>query len=297
MRSRRFLLLFILILLCAVYFSRERPLKKADAEVKSDSSEDQALDSKTERVQSFSIQGFSDSGQKAWEATGTSADILAEVINLSDVDGNSYGEETTVNLKAEEGVLNRSSNNLLLRKNVVAVTDEGTTLTTQSLNWNAKEEMIDTDEHVLIEREDMDLEGVGVVCHPNLKKAQLNKNVKLTMEDRATVITCDGPLEVDYNNNISYFYNNVKLDDGKTQIYSDKSTAYFDPKRRAVKEVYCEGNVKILRGEDVTYSEQLTYLPEENKVILTGRPKIIIYSTDELLEESKKEEPEEESKK
>lgn len=287
MRDYRFLLLFILILLSVIYFSKEQFFKKAEPVVKTDFSGGQMPASKTEQVQSFSISGFSDSGKKTWEVKGKSADILSEVINLSGIDGNSYGDEVTVNLKADEGVFNKSNNNLELNKNVVVVTDEGTKLTTQRLNWDAKEELIDTDEHVLIEREDMDLEGRGGFCHPDLKKAQLNEDIKLKIKDRSTVITCDGPLEVDYNKNVSYFYNNVKLDDRKVQIYSDKSTAYFDPKRRVVTKVFCEGNVKILRGEDVTYAEELTYLPDESRVILTGRPKIIIHSTDELLQETK----------
>lgn len=248
----------------------------------------QVPDSETERIQSFSISSFSESGKKAWEVKGKTADILSNIINLSDIVANSYGDEVTVNLKADEGVFDRSNNNLELKKNVVAVTDEGTKLTTQKLCWDAKEELIDTDEYILIERQDMDLEGIGGSASPNLKKAQLDKDVKVKIKDHATVITCDGPLEVDYNKNVSYFYNNVKLDDAKVQIYSDKSIAYFDPKRRLLTKVFCEGNVRIVRGEDVTYAEEMTYLPDEGKVILTGRPKIVIHSTDELMEESQK---------
>lgn len=289
MRERRFLLLLILILLSVIYFSKEQFFKNAKPMVKTDFSGGQIADPKTEQVQSFSISGFSESGEKTWEVKGRTADILTETINLSDIKGNSYGDEVKVNLKADEGVFDKGSNNLELKKNVVAVTDEGTKLTTQRLNWNAEKELINTDEYVLIEREDMDLEGIGGSAKPDLRTAQLDKEVKLKLKDRSTVITCDGPLEVDYNKNISYFYNNVKLDDGKTQIYSDKSTAYFDPKQRVVTRVFCEGNVKILRGEDVTYAEELTYLPDEGKVVLTGRPKIIIHSTDELMEETKEE--------
>lgn len=269
------------------YLSWKRFSKNADPEMTAVVSKPQRSDSKTEQMQSFSICSFSESGKKTWEAKGKSADILSDIINLSDINANSYGDEVKVNLRAEQGVFNRTNNNLELKENVVAVTNEGTKLTTQRLCWNAKEELIDTDEHVLIEREDMDLEGIGGSAKPNLKRAQLNKDVKLKMKDRATVITCDGPLEVDYNGNVSYFHNNVKLDDGKVQIYSDKSTAYFDPKRRLLTKVFCEGNVEIVRGEDVTYAEEMTYLPDQGRVILTGRPKIVIHSPDELLQEPK----------
>ena len=77
--------------------------------------------------------------------------------------------------------------------------------------------------------------------------------------------------------------------DEKTNIDADKATAYFEPKERTLTEVFCEGNVKITRGKDISYADELTYLAAEGRVILSGRPKIIISETSELLK-SKKEE-------
>lgn len=241
----------------------------------------------TEKVKSFSISGFSDSGKKTWEMEGKSANILADKIDLAEITANSFGDDVKVNLKADEGAFARNSNDIELRKNVVIVTDEGTRLTTELLNWNAKKELVYTDKSLLIERQDMDITGTGASAKPDLRVAQLDKDVTVKTKDPEAVITCDGPLEVDYDKNIAYFNNNVKLTDPETVIDTDKAVAYFEPKQKSLTKVICEGNVKITRGEDVTYAQLLTYLPGEGRVILQGRPKIIIRDTEELMKKSK----------
>jgi len=241
----------------------------------------------TEQVQSFSISGFSESGTKAWQVEGKSADILSSAIDLTDINADSFSDQTKVNLKADEGVFDRTTNNILLKKNVRIVTDEGTKLNTESLDWNAKQERISTKDRVYIKRAEMDADGIGASALPNLKKAQLNEDVTVATKDPEALITCDGPLEVDYENNVAFFNENVKLVDKETTIDTDKATAYFDPKDRILTKVFCQGNVKIVRGKDVTYSEELTYLPGEGRVILTGRPKIVIQSAEQLVEQQK----------
>jgi LPS export ABC transporter protein LptC len=284
------ILILIAVIMVIAYLAKAAFFKKQTPQTDASVAAAGQAGAITEQVRSFSVSGFSESGKKAWEMEGKTADIMSDVINFSDVNADSYGEETKVNLKADDGVFYKKSNDILLERNVVIVTDEGTKLTTDSLKWEAKKELISTEDHVFIERKDMDIEGTGASAKPDLKLAQLNKDVEVTMKERGgAVITCDGPLEVDYEKNIAYFYKNVKLDDGKTKIDTDKATAYFDPKERALTKVFCEGNVKILRGEDSTYADQLTYLPGEGRVVLTGSPKIFIKS-DEALDKIKSKE-------
>ncbi|NQT95469.1 MAG: LPS export ABC transporter periplasmic protein LptC [Candidatus Omnitrophica bacterium] len=286
MRFLKLLVSVVLIILIA-WSLKLFLFKESDYNTDSQTSGQAEGPSITEQVQSFSISGFSKSGEKAWQVEGKSANILSDVIDLTDINADSYSDDTNANLKADEGVFYRRTNNILLKKNVIIVTDEGTTLTTDSLDWDDKAELISTEDHVYIKRKDMDADGTGALAKPNLKKARLNNDVTVITQDPAAVITCDGPLEIDYEANIAYFNRNVKLVDKETTIDTDKATAYFDPKKRALSKVICQGNVKILRGEDITYAEELTYMPGEGRVLLTGRPKIIIQSAEELIKEHK----------
>jgi lipopolysaccharide assembly outer membrane protein LptD (OstA) len=89
---------------------------------------------------------------------------------------------------------------------------------------------------------------------------QVNKKEKI-------VITCDGPLDVDYEKNIAIFNNNVKVEKPDLIIYSDKMQVYFTPKQQvkasvkgpaaissSVNMIVASGNVRILRGENISSS-------------------------------------------
>jgi LPS export ABC transporter protein LptC len=240
-----------------------------------------------ETVKSFSISGFSDSGKKAWEMEGKSADIFSDIIDLYDINADSYGDNVKVNLKSDKGIFNRKTNDIRLTNNVRVVTDEGTSLFTEILSWDAREQFVYTEEDVFITRKDMDIYGTGALADPSLKTVQLNHNIKVNTSDPSATITCDGPLEVDYENNVAYFNNNVRLIEKETAIDTDKAQAYFDPKAKSLTKVFCQGNVVIKRGQDITHAQQLTYFPGEGRVMLEGRPRIVISSTADLLQRHK----------
>jgi len=244
-----------------------------------------------EKVKVFSMSGFSDSGKKSWELRGSSADIFADVINLFDISGDSYGDGVKVSLKSDKGVFDRKTSNVELHDNVRIDTDEGTTLKTQVLKWDSGGRRVFTDDNVYINRKEMDISGTGALARHNLKLVQLNRDITVDVKDPAAVITCAGPLEVDYAKNTAIFNNDVRVTDEEASITADKATAYFEPKSRSLKMLYCEGNVSIKKGQDTTSAKQLTYLPAEGRVLLEGRPKIIIRSGGDLIQkfEQKKE--------
>jgi LPS export ABC transporter protein LptC len=279
---------FIVILAALlVYYYKDKLSKEDAAEPKISNRLEEELPA-GERVKIFSIAGFSDAGKKIWEMHGKSADIFSEIIELYDIKADSYGDNVKVNLKADSGVFSRKTNDIELSSNVRILTDEGTALDTDTLSWDADEGLVYTDSKVFIRRKEMDITGTGAIARHSLNTAQLNHDIKVDLREPPGTITCDGPLEVDYEKNIAYFNNNVEVVDKETSINTDKAIAYFEPKKKSLKMVFCEGNVIIKRGEDITYSKQLTYIPGEGRVILEGRPKIIIRDTESLFSESEK---------
>jgi lipopolysaccharide export system protein LptA len=120
----------------------------------------------------------------------------------------------------------------------------------------------------------------------------------LMMKDKV-IITCDGELVVDYDKNIASFYDNVKVERPDLIIYSDKMDLYFargadgaaatktdKSMASSIDRIVASGNVKIVRGENISYSETAEYKALEKKIILSGRPKLIFYSTGELKDAS-----------
>jgi lipopolysaccharide export system protein LptA len=167
--------------------------------------------------------------------------------------------------------------------------------------------LVSTDDKVDIQREDMHLVAQGASGRPDLNEVVLEKDIQMNIADqqkksggitagREVTITCDGPLQIDYQKNVATFNNNVKVDRQGMRIESDIMEVFFitseAPKEQSPKDqdmplggkidkIVARGNVKITRGENVSYSEEATYSATDKKIILSGRPKLVIYSKGE----------------
>lgn len=261
-------------------------------------------------IADFNLSGFAEQGKKSWELSGKSADIFSDIVKLKDITGKLYGEDEDIMLSSREGSFDKQQALIHLEKDVVITTSGGAELSTDYLDWDRKNQIISTQALVNIKKEDMVTRGQGATGHPDLNQMSLEKDVTVEINpsagegkepdaEKKTVITCDGPLEIDYQKNIAIFNNNVKVEQKDVLIYSDKMDVYFaKPAKKEAKEqnkeespavlganlekIVARGNVKIIRGENISYSEEAVYTAGDKKILLTGRPKLIIYSSEDL---------------
>jgi 3-deoxy-D-manno-octulosonate 8-phosphate phosphatase (KDO 8-P phosphatase) len=266
--------------------------------------EDDSDESADETLSSFSVSGYEKGGRKQWNLEGESADISVEEINLKGVTGKLYGKEMNMTIVAEEGNLNKIDNNVHLERNVKATGDDGATLITDYLDWDAQGQRLSSDAPTWIKRGQMEAAGEGFIAHPALNLVQLKKDVTVKMalqgdnvpevqqqDIPATMITCDGPLEVNYQDNLAVFKENVKVKDERGEILADKMNVYFATDTEAGEEIQgmegmgieklvATGDVEIYHGSNITYSQKAVYDTDTGKVTLTGQPKLLIYSTE-----------------
>jgi len=256
-----------------------------------------------QQIGDFSLSGFGDKGAKSWDIAGKSADIYNDVVKLKEVKGNHYAEKDNINLTADNGDFNKTSGVVHLQDNVVITTSDGAKLTTDSLDWDRKQQIVSTLDKVNLERADMNLSGVGAKGQTALKQVVLEKDIRLDIaplnkqenKKEKITITCDGPLDVDYEKNVAIFNNNVKVEKSDLTIYSDKMQVYFSPKQQegkaaqgdmvmssSINKIVAQGNVRILRGENTSYSQEAIYNALDKKITLTGKPQITIYQTENL---------------
>ena len=234
-----------------------------------------------QQIVAFSLSGYNSDGSKRWDLRGQAAEIIGEMVKLSQVVAVAYGKEVNVTLTGDEGTLDKSSNDMTLENHVVATTTDGARLTTDRLDWHAQSQQVTTDAPVLVEKQNMEIEGTAAVAEPEQKRVTVQKDVTVRVKP-ATLITCAGPLEVDYANNIAVFHENVIVTDDRGQIFADRMDVWFEPKSNAIDKVVATGHVVIIRGENRTYSEQAEYYAAQNKVVLIGAPRLEIFSKDDL---------------
>lgn len=247
-----------------------------------------------QQILEFDLAGFSKDGTKTWDVTGDSADIFASVVNLNDVIANVYGQGETMKLTADKGSLDKNTGFVHLEDNVVAVSSSGGRLTSESLDWDQKNQLIATEDIVYIQRDSIDTVSKGAKAQPDLKKVYLKEDVTVKIQqqkdafsmidvvektNQPIVITCDGPLEIEYDINVATFYNNVHVvESPENEIFCDRMVMNFDYKSKKINTINSYGNVKIFREGNVSYSEEAVYTDSDKKITLLGDPKLIIYS-------------------
>lgn len=252
----------------------------------------EAKEEPSEKMLGFELNNFDESNKKTWDLSGATLEMFGEVIQLTQVNANVYGDEDTMNVVADTGTYNRKEGKVHLEDNVVMTSETGAKVMTDTLDWFQNEQLVTTEDKVNLYRGAMEAEGVGAVGRPDLQQLRLKKDVKVDINQqdennvmRKITITCDGPLDIDYIKGEIVFNNNVEAVDIDRQLFADKMTGYLDSETKEMIKVVCEGNVKIVRGKSVSYSERAVYNAESQQISLSGRPKLIIYQQEDEEEE------------
>lgn len=237
-----------------------------------------------EKILGFELNNFDEKNNKTWDLRGDTLEMFGEVIQLTQVNANVYGEKDNMNVVADTGTYNRGEGKVHLEDNVVMTSESGAKVMTDTLDWFQKDQLVTTEDKVNISRGTMEAEGVGAVGKPDLKQLSLKKDVQVDIDPqdendptRKVTITCDGPLDIDYVKGEAIFNNNVEAVDSDRQLFADKMTGYFDQETKQIVKVVCEGNVKIVRAENIAYSQRAIYDANTQQISLIGRPKLIIY--------------------
>ena len=237
-----------------------------------------------QKFEGFNLQGYSENGQKAWDVNGDTADIQGSEIKINKVVGNRYGEQK-MNVTADTGYVNQQSGSMRLEKDVVIKSDNGATMTTDSLNWDRNKDLVTTEDPVKITYQNNVVTGTGMEAHPGLKNATIQEDVTMTVEPEfeqptgdLVTISCDGPMVLDQGKGMATFEINVVAEQKsqKRILKADRMEVYFNQDSQTIKEMICIGNVEILYGENRSYAQKAHYTAADGKLILMGRPKIVM---------------------
>lgn len=231
----------------------------------------------SQRVYSFSFSKYKESGDKELEIEGDSADIFSKNVALINVIAKAYAEESPVTITADQGSIDRSTSDVFLKKNVVATTETGTRLMTDRLNIRSSNQQMETDAEAQVKRDNISVNGLGAASDSDLKKVTFKKNVTVVVQDpdsetkTPTIVTCDGPLDIDYERNIAHFSKNVLAQDERGTLEADYIDVFYDRLTRRIAKMVARGSVVITSKEgNKTYSDNAVYLAGDGRIILGG---------------------------
>lgn len=236
----------LLILLLAMTLAISGCGKKEIANPKEAEAAQDGKEDVQQKVLAFNLEGLSDSGQKKWDVSGKSAETVSPTqMKLNDIVAKAYGNDSEATITAKDGIYDKTKNNVTLENDVKA-----TIVSAGGFSGD-----------------------IGMPAAASDGASKEEGKIKKTK----TTIVCDGEVEFNYENNQAYFSKNVKVVSEDGNIDADKITVNLDPSTRRVKEIVAEGNVKIKQGENITYSDRAVYVESERKILLTGKPRLVIY--------------------
>ena len=110
-------------------------------------------------------------------------------------------------------------------------------------------------------------------------------NQKAGADKKATAITSDGELVMDYAKNVATFNNNVIVKNEDGTMRCDKLTVVFSTESGTIDRMVAQDHVEIVlpsetvqgkkaKSERRSTSDQAVYYANEKKIILTGSPSI-----------------------
>ncbi|MCK4881454.1 MAG: LPS export ABC transporter periplasmic protein LptC [Candidatus Omnitrophica bacterium] len=243
-----------------------------------------------QKFHGFNLQGYDDTGEKAWNVNGDTADIMGSEIILSNVDANTFGDQK-MNVTAKKGTVDQISGKMRLEDDVVITSEDGKRLMTDTLDWDRNEDLVTTEDDVTIIDERMMATGTGMEAHPGLKTAEIKEDVTVMIEtepekkeeSQTVTITSDGPMIIDQAVSFATFEDNVvAVQEGRT-LKADRMEVYFDDQMAGITKMVCLGNVEIEQGENRTFAQKAVYNAADQKLILSGRPKLILLTEGESL--------------
>ncbi len=206
--------------------------------------------------------------------------IVGENNAGENIEGVVNDDNGNIKFKADK-VLFENKEKIHLEDNVNIVTEEGISVKTQALDWDRSQGSVESGEKVFIEKDKaFNAEGKGLAVDTNNKQAVLKKevSVKIPQEDLGFIfVTCEGPLDIDYQNSKAVFYNNVEINNDDMKLYSDQAVIYFNSELKTIDKIVAEGNVRIVRGKNTSYSQKATYVNLTKKITLEGEPRLILF--------------------
>lgn len=206
---------------------------------------------------------------------------LKDLVIQENIKGTALNKDGQVEFQAKKAFFDKFHNVLEMKQDVEIKTEDGFHLKTDSIKWDQNKDQVSTEESVsIIKDESLEIQGKGLKAQPSLEKATIGKEVqvKIPQDDNSFImVTCKGPLEIDYEEGKAVFHEDVKADQKDSQIFSDKTTMYFDIETRTILKMVAEGNVRIIRGKNTSFSDKATYNATTKKIRLEGNPRLIIF--------------------
>ena len=234
-----------------------------------------------EHIKDFHISNYNEDGSPDWVVKGREATVHDTHVDIEDMEAKYYSKDDTIDIESDTAKMDKKKMDVYLKDNVKIASKDGVTLETDSLDWQRTDNKINTKDWVEVKKDDFQLKAKGLDGDTQFKDVDFKENIQMQIPNEDgkdfTIITCKGPLEIEYKAGKAVFNDEVIVESTEGKMYSDKTTVFFNLDEKKMEKMVAEGNVKIMRGENITFAKKATYFGEDGKIVLEGQPRLIYF--------------------
>ena len=231
---------------------------------------------KNEQVKGFVMTITDAGGEEKAVVAGSTANVLPDgVVEIKDVLARIYGEKKD---------------------------DSDTIVHTSLAYYDRARNIISTDKFIRINRRGMVVTGTGMEWLPDKSHMEIKENVRIEYfrdaetednmeaslpERKKAVITAVGRGMIDYDHNIAVLKKNVMIEDAQVKLKAHNVKIHLSGSDQDLERVEAYGDVRIKQQYRESSSRKAVYHVKEDKIVLTGRPKIVSgfdsYSAEQII--------------
>jgi LPS export ABC transporter protein LptC/lipopolysaccharide transport protein LptA len=195
-----------------------------------------------------------------------------------------------LHLTGDYGRIDEQTGNIIASGNVQAtVVEDGATLKTEELLYNAETGKITTDKHIIIERGTMITEGEGLESDSSLKKAKILQNIMTTLkmsEEASPIVIVSDVLQLDELAQLAIYKGNVTVTQLSSEIKADKMLVYSNERKNTIDRIEVFGNVQITTDNILATGEEGEYTSSKQEAVIRGNAKKQAYAEDKTTHRS-----------
>jgi LPS export ABC transporter protein LptC len=238
-----------------------------------------------QRIKDFFLTDYNkETNHEDWEIAGRVAFIFNDFMDVDLMKSKYFTKDDVIYMRSLLARITKSSMDIFLKGDVHVTNKDGMTLISNTLVWKNASRQIDTKDPVKVTAKELIINARGMHAEVIPRTADFFKDVRTIFVDdktkEATVITCDGPLNLDNKKGRAIFHNNVVMDNNQGKVYSQKATAFIDMDQKKLVKIVCVIDVKMEKDKNTSFAQKAVYYANKDALVLTGKPQIVYYPED-----------------
>jgi len=225
-------------------------------------------------------------GRRDWELFAESAEGYEGEGSweLKNVKVHFYSQDKVeFTVSGEQGLIDTKSKNMKIKGKVITQSRNGYKMNTETVHYESKDRLLKSQDKVHMTAP-LDQYGKGMIVEGDWMEALVDENLmkirnhvqaKKTLSDGKKFLVNSGTAEFSGQNRQARFFDQVSIEVENMKMEGPEAQFVYRGSADLLQSVLLKGGVKVSDLEKYATSEAVRFDPAENRITLTGKPRVV----------------------